>query len=160
MATVAAYIKRTGTPMMAPAVSGEWEQPVDTYRLRPLPSEEIYFFSKKIDNSRVVRETDPAARRKAWNVGAKGIAAASLLMLLLMPKALNLVAGYQVHQLARDHDRLVNERSVLQLEEAKLVSPARLEQLARDLKLVTPDPKRVVVLDPKAEGALAMNVAH
>ena len=158
MATVAAYIKRAGTPMIAPAANGEWEQPIDTYRLGPLPSEDVYFFSKKIDNSRIVRETDPVARRKAWKAGAKGFAAAGLLIILLMPKALDIVAGYEVHLLARDHDRLVNERAVLQLEEAKLLSPARLEQLARDLKLVTPDPKRVVVLNPKAEGALAMNV--
>jgi len=158
MATMAAYIKRTGTPMIAPAANGEWEQPIDSYRLRPLPSEDVYFFSKKIDNSRVVRESDPAARRKAWKAGAKGFAAAGLVIILLMPRALSMVAGYQIHLLARDHDRLVNERAALQLEEAKLQSPERLEQLARDLNLITPDPKRVVVLNPKSEGALAMNV--
>ncbi len=159
MATVAAYFKRTGAQAFAPATSGEWVQPVDTFRLRPLPSEDVYFFSKKIDNSRVVREADPAARRKAWKAGVKGFAAAGLLILLLMPKALGLVAGYQVHLLAREHDRMVTEKSVLALEEARLLSPERLEQLARELKLVNPDPKRVVVLNPKAEGALAWNVA-
>jgi cell division protein FtsL len=158
MATVAAYLKRTGAQAMAPASYGEWVQPVDAHRLRPLPSEDIYFYSKKIDNSRVVREADPVARRKAWKAGAKGFAAAGLLILLLMPKALGLVAGYHLHLLARDHDRLVNDKAVLELEEARLVSPARLEQLARDLKLVNPDPKRVVVLNPKAESALALNV--
>jgi cell division protein FtsL len=158
MATVAAYLKRTGAQLAAPAASGEWVQPSDGFQLRPLPSEDVYFYSKKIDNSRVVREADPAARRKAWKAGVKGFAAAGLLILLLMPKALGMVAGYQVHLLAREHDKLVNERAVLELEEARLVSPGRLEQLARDLKLVNPDPKRVVVLNPKAESALALNV--
>jgi hypothetical protein len=160
MATVAAYFRRTAAQAIAPATSGEWSQPVDTFRLRPLPSEDVYFFSKKIDNSRVVREADPVARRKAWKAGIKGFAAAALLILLLMPKALGMVAGYQVHLLAREHDKLINEKAVLELEEAKLLSPDRLEQLARELKLVNPDPKRVLTLNPKADSALALNVTQ
>ncbi len=158
MATVAAYFKRAGAQTMAPVRGGEWVEPVDRYRLRPLPSEDVYFFLKKIDNSRIVREADPVARKRAWKAGVKGFAAAGLLILLLMPKALGMVAGYHVHKLAADHERLVNERAVLSLEEARLVSPERLEQLARELKLVNPDPKRVLVLNPKAESALAMIV--
>ncbi len=158
MATVAAYWKKAGAAAMAPARSGEWIEPVNDYRLRPLPSENVYFFVKKIDNSRIVREVDPIARRKAWKAGMKGFAAAALLILLLMPKALGMMAGYQVHALAAQHEKLLNERSVLELEEARLVSPERLEQLARELKLVNPDPKRVLVLDPNSEGALALNV--
>ncbi len=156
MATVAAYFKRTAQ-VCVPA-AGEWEQPLDNFRLRPLPSEDVYFFLKKIDNSRLVREADPAARRKAWKAGAKGFAAAGLLILLLLPKALGMVAGYQVHLLAKNHERLVNEKSVLELEEATLTSPVRLEELARQLKLVNPDPKRVLMLNPKPESALALNV--
>jgi cell division protein FtsL len=159
MATVAAYFKRAGVQSMAPVRGGEWIEPVDNYQLRPLPSEDVYFFLKKIDNSRIVREADPVARKRAWKAGAKGAAAAALLILLLMPKALGMMAGYQVHTLAQDHERLLNERSVLSLEEARLVSPERLEQLARELKLVNPDPRRVLVLNPKAEGALALNVS-
>jgi cell division protein FtsL len=158
MATVAAYFKRAGVQAMAPVRSEEWSEPVDDYRLRPLPSEDVYWYSKKIDNSRIVREADPVARKKAWRAGVKGFAAAALLILLLMPKALGMMAGYQVHMLAQERERLVNERSVLSLEEARLVSPERLEQLARELRLVNPDPKRVLVLNPKAESALALNL--
>jgi hypothetical protein len=160
MATVAAYFKRAGVQAMAPVRGGEWIEPVDDYGLRPLPSEDVYFFLKKIDNSRIVREADPAARKRAWKAGAKGVAAAALLILLLMPKALGMMAGYQVHMLAQDRERLINERSVLALEEARLVSPERLEQLAQELKLVNPDPRRVLVLNSKAESALALNVTQ
>ena len=31
-------------------------------RLRPFANEDIYFYVKRIDNSRVVREADPASR--------------------------------------------------------------------------------------------------
>lgn len=159
MATMAAYFRRAGAQIAAPAAtSADWVQPLDAYRLRPLPSEDIYFFSKKIDNSRLVREADPVARTRAWKAGAKVFAAAGLLILLLMPKALSMVAGYHVHMLAREHEKLVNDKAVLELQEATLLSPGRLEQLARELKLVNPDPKRVVVLNPGIEGALALNL--
>ena len=46
------------------------------------------------------------------------------------------------------------------LEEARLLSPDRLEQLARELQLVNPDPKRVLTLNPKADSALALNVTQ
>ena len=39
--------------------------------LRALPQEDVFFFCKKIDNSRLVREPDPKARGTCWNaIGA------------------------------------------------------------------------------------------
>ena len=46
----------------------------DPFRLRALPNDDIYFYSKKIDNSRVVRQADPEARGECWSaVGAAGV---------------------------------------------------------------------------------------
>jgi cell division protein FtsL len=160
MATVAANFMRTGFQAVPTASADAWAKPLNDYRLRPLPGEDVYFYIKKIDNSRLVREADPAAGRKTLKALAKGAAAIFLLLLLLMPKALEVVAGYHVQMLAREHDRMLNEKAVLDLEEARLVNPDRLEQLARELKLVNPDPKRVVVINAKADSALAYNVAR
>lgn len=160
MATVATMFRRTEARMAEAQSQGResWETGVDVYRLRPLPSEEVYFYSKRVDNSRLVREADPAARRRQWKSLGKGFAAAGLLILLVIPKTLVTVAGYELHGLERERIRLVNEKAVLELEEARLRSPERLEQLARQYNLVNPDPKRVMVLNPKGEGALALNV--
>jgi hypothetical protein len=159
MATLAALFKRTEVGTMQ-TVQGGWVNQAEPHCLRPLPAEDVYFFTKKIDNSRVVREADPQARRRAWKAGLKGFAAAGLLILLIMPKALGMVAGYRVHMLARQHEQLVNEKAFLELEDARLRSPARLERLAREMHLVNPDPGRVVVLNSAPDSALAMNVTR
>jgi len=160
MATVAAMFRRTEVRMAGSQTQGResWDSGVDVYRLRPLPSEDVYFYSKRVDNSRLVREADPAARRRQFKSLGKGLAAAALLILLVIPKTLVLVAGYELNGLGREQTRMVNEKAVLELEEARLRSPERLEQLARQYNLVNPDPKRVMVLNPKGEGALALNV--
>jgi hypothetical protein len=160
MATRAAFLKRSDQPV-APAGGEAWASGRDAFQLRPLPSEDVYFYIKKIDNSRVVREADPAAFRRACRAGLKGAAVAALLICLLMPRAFEMVAGYRIHALAAEHARLVNQRAIVNLEEAQLRSPDRLQQLARDLHLVTPDPQKVVMLNnAKPDSALAMNVTR
>ncbi len=160
MATRAAFFKRADQPA-APAGGETWASGPTSFQLRPLPSEDVYFFVKKIDNSRIVREADPAARRRAWAAGLKGAAVAGLLILLLMPRALDMVAGYRIHALTAEHDRMVTQKTVIELEEARLRSPERLQQLAGELRLVTPDPKRVVMLNsPQTDSQLAMNGAR
>jgi hypothetical protein len=159
MATRAAFFNRTETPAAPAGGGGGLGSGPDAYRLRPLPSEDVYFYVKKIDNSRLVREADPAARRRAWQDGLKGLAAAGLLILLLMPKALGVVAGYEINQLTASHKKMAAEKTAIELQEAQLRSPDRLEQLARQMHLVNPDPRRVVVLNTaKTDSALAMIV--
>jgi len=46
----------------------------------------------------------------------------------------------------------------LQVEEATLLSPARLEQLAGTHKLASPTTRQIVHLDPKADGSIALNL--
>ena len=71
MATLATYFRRpemmvyaeTQAPTHAAAVRVE----ASPYVLRSLPYEDVFFFSKKIDNSRVVKEADPRARGACWS---------------------------------------------------------------------------------------------
>ena len=124
------------------------------FMLRALPNEDIYFFVKHIDNARVVKESDPQARNACWKLIAAAGTAAVLLIGVLLPSAYGLLAGYQIQSLKSEQQRLVTERSTLELDEAKLVSPARLEELARTQQFVDPAPLKVVYLNTK--GAVAM----
>ncbi len=66
MATLAAIFRRPGSEAAVRDLASCWtERQPDTYTLRPLPCEDIYFYSKRIDNSRLVRQADPAARSVA-----------------------------------------------------------------------------------------------
>jgi hypothetical protein len=129
----------------------------DMYTLRAVPNEDVYFFAKRIDNSRVLRQADPKARARDWKmVGGAGIAAISLIAMLL-PGAYGLMAGYQLSSLKKEQQKLVAQRAVLELEEARLISAERLQELARMQEFVDPSPDRIVYLTPKNDKSLALN---
>jgi hypothetical protein len=127
------------------------------YRLRPFPNEDVYFHCKRIDNSRVVRVADPRAGGVCWStIGAACLLIAALTS-VLAPNVAGILAGYKLQALDHEERALLDERRVLELEEARLLSPARLEELAKAHQMVTPAPGQVVHLDPKTEGSLAMD---
>jgi hypothetical protein len=79
-----------------------------------------------------------------------------LLIGVLLPSAYGLLAGYQIQALRQEGQRLTNEQASLELEEAQLLSPARMEELARMQQFIDPPSQNVVYLDSK-NGSLAMN---
>jgi hypothetical protein len=127
----------------------------DPFLLRALPHEDVFLYSKKIDNSRLVREADPQSRGACWSA----IGAACLLLVLLTgafaPTAMTTLAGYKLEALHGEERRLLEEGRNLDLQEAELLSPARLDQLAHKNNLVTPSTGQVVHLD-KPAGEVAM----
>ncbi len=158
MATLAAFFRRPEAAVLAGARECYTDQP-DIYRLRPLPCEDVYFFAKKIDNSRVIRQADPLARRRSWKAVSVSMLAAALAMVLLMPDAMSMMAGYQLHSLERQRDQLARQKAALELQEATLLSPQRLQELAKELQLVDPDPNHVFYLNPATtDAAVALNV--
>jgi hypothetical protein len=141
--------ERTGRASESPAIDA-------SIRVRAFANEDIYFFVKRIDNSRVVREADPKARGTCWKLIGSVVAAVVLLVGVLLPSAYGLLAGYQVQSLRQEGQRLATEQASLELEEAQLLSPARMEELARIQQFIDPPSQMVVYLDSKS-GSLAMN---
>ncbi|MFB3776352.1 MAG: hypothetical protein ACE141_02045 [Bryobacteraceae bacterium] len=131
------------------------KQKADLCALRPVPNEEIYFFRKTIDNTGVVRQSDPQSRARCWRWIATTAAGTLLLAGLLWPSLYSMVAGYQIEALKARQQRLVAERSELELQEARLLSPEKLEELARARDFVDPAPAQVVHLGPQPDGSLA-----
>jgi hypothetical protein len=119
----------------------------DSTLLRAIPNDDIYFFVKRIDNSQVVREADPAASRACWKAFGTAIAGAALVVGLLAPSLYGLLSGYQLEALRQECQHLKVEQATLDLQEAKLMSPARLAELATEQQLVRPEPQRLVYLD-------------
>src|SRR6476620_2950663 len=79
--------------------------------VRVFPNEDIYFFAKRIDNSRLVRQADPRARGDCWKmIGSAGVAA-MLLIGVLLPSAYGLLAGYQIQSLKEEGKRLATEQA-------------------------------------------------
>lgn len=129
---------------------------LDACALRALPQEDVFFFCKKIDNSRLVREPDPKAGGTCWSV----IGAACLVVLMLTAvgtfKVSTTMSGYKLEELRSEERRLVDEGRALDLQEAELLSPERLEKLAKGQNLVTPSSGQVFHLETRPDGTVAM----
>jgi hypothetical protein len=171
MATLATFIRDTSTRRRGDANTvaaeksdaaraREVQNQQDTCLLRALPNDGIYFYSKRIDNARVVRQADPEARGECWSaVGAAGI----LLVLgasIIAPHVGSVLAGYKLEALKQERQSLINQRRDLEVREAGLLSPSRLNDLARLRSLASPVSGQVIHLDaPSVDGNFARNQA-
>jgi hypothetical protein len=131
--------------------------PTAAMPLRAFANEDIYFYVKRHDNSRVVRQADPKAGRTCWRLIGSVAAAAVLLVGVLLPSAYGLLAGYQIQNLKNEAKRLEVERAALELDEARLVSPERMERLALEQQFSDPGAQKVVFLESRDASSVAMN---
>ena len=128
----------------------------DVCALRALPQESVFFYCKKIDNSRLVREPDPQGNGNCWGAIRAACLGVVLLTGVLAPKVAITMNGYKLEALREEERRLLDERRELDLQEARLLSPERLERLAKGQNLVTPSSNQVFHLETKADGTVAM----
>ena len=159
MATMPQFFRRTAIAVGAETPvtrtqSARTEQ--DSFLLRTLPHEDVFFYCKRIDNSRLVREADPESRGKCWSAIGAACVALVLLIGVLVPGAAGTLAGYRIEVLRVEAQRLTDERRALELQQAQLLSPERLERLAQRQNLVTPLSSQVVHLDSHSDSAVAM----
>jgi hypothetical protein len=132
------------------------QQELDPFQLRALPFEDVYFRPKKMDNSKLIRESDPGAGGACWKVIGAACLVLAFLGGVLAPSVANTVAGYKLESLRAESQKLADERRGLELQEAKLLSPERLDRLAQGQHLVTPAASQVVHLDNTGESKVAM----
>jgi hypothetical protein len=125
------------------------------YELRGLPNDDVYFYSKRIDNSRLVRQADPQTKGQCWSAIGAACVVAVLLGTVMAPKAATVLSGYRVQQLKAERAGLVEEIKSLQVDEARVLSPANMGPLAAQRKLSSPTAGQIVHLQPKGEGAMA-----
>ncbi len=116
---------------------------------------EIYF-AKTIDNSRLVKLEDPRCSREMRQFGV----ALGCLFVLVMAYAFQhfkaIEYGYKIEALKSQRDGLVEMNRALRLEEASLRDPERIDRMARELGLQSPQAGQVIRMDvavPQASGA-------
>lgn len=124
-------------------------------RVRPFANEDIYFFVKHINNAAVIRQADPVAERASWNMIAAAAAAAVVVIAMLMPKGYEVLAGYQLQALRQEHAQLTADRARLEVQEAALMSPERMAELAKEQQYVDPPSDHVVYLEGTSDTKIA-----
>ena len=113
---------------------------------------EIYF-SKSIDNSRLVKMEDPRRNREMKQFGT----ALAVLFLLVFGYTWQhfraIEYGYQIEVAKRELGGLTEMNRALRLEDASLRNPERIDLLARRMGLVPPVPGQVIRMDATASDA-------
>ena len=118
--------------------AGEWN---DHAAMQPrgmfIGTPEIYF-TKRIDNSRVIKITDPKRRREMVSFGITLGMLFLLVMVYLWQHFSAIEYGYKIEQLKAQRDVIAESNRALSLEEASLRDPARIDRLARQLGMQHP----------------------
>lgn len=121
---------------------------------------EVYF-TKAIDNSRLVKVEDPRRVREMRQFGI----ALGCLFLFVMAYAFQhfkaIEYGYRIESLKSERQSLVEMNRALRLEEASLRDPERIDRMARQLGLVSPQAGQVMRMDtalPESSGSVVASL--
>jgi cell division protein FtsL len=112
-------------------------------RRRGVPTPEFYF-TRTIDNSRLVKAADPVRARQMRVFSAAVTVLFSLIMIYGLQHFSAIESSYSVEAEKQVRERLSEENRQLRLAEAQLTQPTRIDGKARELGLAAPAPGQVV----------------
>jgi cell division protein FtsL len=106
-----------------------------------------FYFQKTIDNSRLVKVSDPRRKREIRMFSASVAALFLMIMFYAWQHFSAIEYGYQIENQKAQRDQLVEQNRTFKLEEASLRDPGRIDTLARQMGLESPHPGQVVRMD-------------
>lgn len=128
-------------------------QPVNSKRRWGGVTPEIYF-NKAIDNSRLVKVSDPKRAREMAMFSLSVAALFVCTMFYAWQHLSSIEYGYKIEAQRIERDALLEQNRALRLEEASLRDPERIEQLAMRMGLVAPQAGQVMHLEATADPAM------
>jgi cell division protein FtsL len=112
-------------------------------RARRGPTPEV-FFTKHLDNSRIVKADDPERRREMRTFSAVMSVLFLIVMVYVWQHFSAIEIGYHVEAQKLQVEQLREENRQLRLSEAQLTDPGRIDKIAKQLGLYEPQPGQVV----------------
>ena len=108
-----------------------------------------FYFHKTIDNSRLVKISDPQRRREIRMFSVSVAALFLLVMFYAWQHFSSIEYGYRIEAQKSERERLVEMNRTLKLEAASLRDPGRIDALARQMGLESPEPGQVIQMNPE-----------
>ena len=115
-----------------------------------------FYFQKTIDNSRLIKISDPQRRREIRMFSACVAALFLLVMFYAWQHFRSIEYGYRIEAQKAERERLVEQNRALKLEAASLRDPGRIDTLARQMGLESPEPGQMIQMNPDEAGAPVM----
>jgi cell division protein FtsL len=112
-------------------------------RARRGPTPEI-FFTKHIDNSRIVKADDPERRKEMRSFTIVMGLLFMLVMTYVWQHFSSIEMGYSIESQKLQVEKLREDNRQLRLTEAQLSDPDRIDRIAKQLGLDAPQPGQVV----------------
>ncbi len=112
-------------------------------RVRRGPTPEV-FFEKRLDNSRLVKSDDPQRKRDIRNFAVAAMIFFALCMTYTLQHFRSIEFGYRVEAQKQQLEQLNEQYRQLSLTEAQLTQPERMDRMARQMGLDTPQPGQFV----------------
>ena len=112
-----------------------------------------FYFQKTIDNSRLVKVSDPQRRREIRIFSAAVAALFMVMMFYAWQHFSSIEYGYRIEAQKAERERLVEVNRTLTLEAASLRDPGRIDALARKMGLESTQPGQVIRLNTDEAGA-------
>lgn len=140
----------------APAQATLWASPQTTApRVVVRPGTPEVFFTKTIDNTRLVKVADPRRRREMALFGASLALFFLLVMVYGWQHFSSIEYGYKIEAVKAQCDQLTEANRTLRLEQASLRDPQRIDQIARSMGMQAPQAGQVQRLD--SDGLVSPN---
>jgi cell division protein FtsL len=118
------------------------------------------FFAKRIDNSRIVKADDPERRKEMRSFTIAMTMFFLLTMVYVWQHFSAIEVGYRVEAQKTQVAQLQEKNRQLELTEAQLSDPGRIDKIAKQLGLDTPQPGQVVRADGMSGTTAVMAQAH
>jgi cell division protein FtsL len=116
---------------------------------------QFHIVSKRIDNSRLVRLDSPGRWRELLKQLGMGGLLAGVMFLYAGQHFQSVQLGYQLASLKAQQAQMTELNRQLTLESASLRSPARIDQIARQLGLTAPAAGQLQPVEAPSEPILA-----
>lgn len=118
---------------------------------RYVPGAPEIYFSKAIDNSRLVKLDDPRRKRELRMFTVAMSVLFVLCTVYVWQHFRSIEYGYNIEAAKAERDRLTEENRQLRVQEATLKDPQRIDRLARDMGLEMPRAGQVQQMEGTTE---------
>jgi cell division protein FtsL len=115
-------------------------------RARRGPTPEV-FFTKHLDNSRIVKADDPERRREMRSFAAVAGVLFLFVMVYVWQHFVSIEMGYTIEAKKLQVEHVREDNRQMRLSEAQLSDPDRIDRIAKQLGLDVPQPGQVVRQD-------------